>query len=204
MRPAARLPVGALLAVLIAGCGLSNPYQSSTRRPPAACPTPTATSTSSTTAADFSDPPGERGGTIPHSAQAAQDKLAAGAAASTPQAALKRYADLDINWQAATVAAHQRQLASISLSQARAQALQAAASAARDPLLTHSQVANHGQLIALTPGTGAAASDWVLVTSEHTTGQDNYAGLPPTLHVTYAQVTHTHRGWVVSQWSPQN
>lgn len=198
-----RLPVAALLAVLIAGCGFSNPYQSSTRRPPAASTTPTATSTSSTTAADGADPPSERGGTIPKSAQAAQATLAAGATAATPQAALERYANLYINWQAATVAAHQRQLASISLSQARAQALQAAASAARDPQLTHSQVANHGQLIAITPGAGAATADWVLVTGEHTTGQGNYGGLPPTLHVTYAQVTHTPSGWVVSQWSPQ-
>ncbi len=192
------------LAVLLAGCGFSNPYQS-TKRPPAANPPPTATSTSSsTTAADGADPPGERGGTIPHRAQAAQAKLAAGASQSTPRAALERYANLYINWQASTVAARQRQLASISLGQARAQALQAAASAARDPQLTRSQVANHGQLIAIAQGAGAATGDWVLVTSEHTTGQGNYAGLPPTLHVTYAQVTHTHSGWVISQWTPQN
>jgi len=193
-----RLPLAALLAVLIAGCGFSDPYQSTKH-------SPAATSTSSTTtAADAADPPGERGGTTPHGAQAAQDQLAAGASQSTPQAALERYANLYINWQGSTVAARQRQLASISLGQARAQALQAAASAARDPLLTRSQVANHGQLIALTPGAGVATGDWVLVSSEHTTGQGDYAGLPPTLHVTYAHVTHTPSGWVISQWTPQN
>jgi len=167
------LPLAALLAVLIAGCGFSDPYQSTKH-------SSAATSTSSTTtAADAADPPGERGGTIPPSAQAAQDKLAAGASQSTPRSALERYASLYINWQGSTVAARQRQLASISLGQARAQALQAAATAARDPLLTPSQVANHGQLIALTPGSGVATGDWVLVSSEHTTGQGDYAGLRP-------------------------
>jgi hypothetical protein len=43
----------------------------------------------------------------------------------------------------------------------------------------------------------------VLVTREHTTGQVNYAGLPATLHVIYAQLTHTPTGWVISQWKPQ-
>ena len=44
----------------------------------------------------------------------------------------------------------------------------------------------------------------MIVTSERTTGQGDYAGLPAAAHVTYAHVTHTPTGWVISQWSPQN
>ena len=44
----------------------------------------------------------------------------------------------------------------------------------------------------------------MLVTREQTTGQGDYAGLPPTLHVIYAQLTATANGWVVTRWQPQN
>ena len=44
----------------------------------------------------------------------------------------------------------------------------------------------------------------MIVTSEHTTGNGDYAGLPATAHVTYAHLTHTPHGWVIDQWSPQN
>jgi len=197
----------ALLALALAGCGITDPYQTRAQKTSSAvsAKSSTAGSTSSTTAAaEAGDPPSERGGTIPPAAQAAQNQVAGAAPAATPQAALGRYASLYVNWTAANVVAGQRQLAAISLGQARGQALQAAASAARDPELTHSQVANHGQLIALTPGQGAAGAEWVLVTREQTTGQGQYTGLPATLHVIYAQLTHTGNGWVVTRWEPQN
>jgi hypothetical protein len=44
----------------------------------------------------------------------------------------------------------------------------------------------------------------VIVTRETTTGQGDYAGLPPTDHVTNAQVQHADNGFVVSAWSPQS
>lgn len=182
----------------LAGCaGITNPYASSAL-------TRTADSPAPTTAADVGDPPPERGGTVPPSARATSSGLAAGAAAPSPQAALDRYARLYVNWRAVTAAASQRQLASISLGQARAQALQAAAALARDPQLTKSQVSNTGTVVAVAPGQGAATGAWVIVTREQTSGQGDYAGLPPTLHVVYAQVTARPDGWVVSQWQPQN
>ena len=106
--------------------------------------------------------------------------------------ALTRYALLYINWTAANVAANQRQLAAISLGQARAQALQAAASLARDPELTKSAVSNTGTVVAIERWARRGRGLWVLVTREQTTGQGDYAGLPPTLHVIYAQLT-AHR-----------
>jgi len=194
-----------LLATMVAGCGITNPYQtpSSNRHAVTSSSTTSTSTTTTTTAAAAGDPPSERGGTIPPGAQAAQSKLVAGASSVTPRAALERYASLYVNWQASNLVARQRQLASRSLGLARAQALQAAASAGRDPQLTKSQVANQGQLIAITEGTGAAAGEWVLVTRERTTGQGDYAGLPASLHVIYAQLTHTNHGWVVIQWNPQ-
>ncbi len=209
MRPTAlTCAVAGLSAALVAGCGITNPYQPShtTTTSTARSSAPTSTTTSSTGAGaprDLGDPPGERNGTIPTAEKAAQQRLATGAASPTPQAALERYAHLYINWQASDLATHQRQLAAISLGQARAQALQAAASSTTNTALTRSHVANHGQLVALTPGSAAAAGVWVLVTRESTTGQGDYQGLPATLHVTYAQLTHTTTGWVVSQWAPQ-
>jgi hypothetical protein len=189
-------------AVALAGCGLSNPNQAALRN---VSTTPASSArTSTTAAADSHDPPGERGGTIPKSAQVAQDTLATGAGRATPSAALERYAALYMNWDAATVVAHQRQLAAISLGEARAQALQAVAVASADHLLVQDRVANSGHLVSLAPGQGGAAGQWVLVTSEHTTGQSDYAGLPAALHIIYAQVTHTSHGWVMTRWQSES
>ena len=116
------------------------------------------------------------------------DRLGAGAGRTTPKTPLARYAELYVNWTAADVAANQRQLAAISLGQARAQALQAAASLARDPELTKSAVSNTGSVVAIAPGQGAATGLWVVVTREQTIGKGDYAGLPPTLHVIYVQL----------------
>ena len=73
-----------------------------------------------------------------------------------------------------------------------------------DHLLAQDHVANSGHLVSLAPGQGGAAGQWVLVTSEHTTGQGDYAGLPAALHVIYAQLTHSSQGWVVTRWQSQS
>jgi hypothetical protein len=197
-RPRLRASAALLAAATITtgGCAaIKDPYAAGARATTAAA--------TSTPAPDAGDPSPERGGTIPAPANGGQNRLAAGAAQPTPQAALARYAQVYATWTAADVVARQRELASISLGQARAQALQAAASAQRDPLLARSRVANTGQVVAIGAGESPAAGEWVIVTREQTTGRGDYAGLPPTLHVTYAHVTHTRGGWVVSRWSPQ-
>ena len=158
---------------------------------------PTTSSTASVSTNPTPAP--ERGGTIPAAASRAQRQLTSGA--GTPTAALERYASVWSNWTAATVVARQRQLAGMSLGQARAQAEQAIASFKNDQTLARSHVANSGQVVAIAPALHAPGQ-WVVVTSEATSGQGDYAGLPPTLHVTYAQVTNTNRGFVVSRWSP--
>jgi hypothetical protein len=189
-------------SVALAGCGLHDPY-STPRNPAGTTTAATATATAPTTTSQQGDPAPERGGTIPQAVARQQTTLAAGAGQRTPRAALARYARLYLNWTAATVPSVQRQLVGVSLGQARAQALDAAAATARDPLLSRSHVANSGELVAVAAGEGPATGEWVLVTSEHTTGTGTYAGLPATLHVIYATVTHSHVGWVVSSWKPR-
>ncbi|MGN6868467.1 MAG: hypothetical protein ACTHMY_08695 [Solirubrobacteraceae bacterium] len=191
--------VALLVAGELAGCaGIANPYQRAS----------TATQTTSTptaaTPADTGDPAPERNGSVPSHDQGAIDSLGASAGRTSPKAALARYAELYVNWTAAGVTANQRKLAAISLGQARAEALQAATSLARDPELTKSAVSNAGGVVAIASGQGAAAGLWVVVTLEQTIGKGDYAGLPPTLHVIYAQLTRTANGWVVTQWQPEN
>jgi len=201
-RPPLKLATLALVAgVALGGCGIADPYAATHPSPSATTPS-SSTLTSASTSTD-ADPAPERGGAISPGEQAAQDGLARNAAQPTPQGALELYAQLDINWTAHTVESVQQHLATISLAQARAQALQAAASYGRDATLHQSAVANSGHVVAIAQSL-ALAGQWVLVTSEQTTGEGDYTGLPPALHVTYAQVTHTSSGWVVSEWAPQN
>jgi hypothetical protein len=195
-RIAALSLLSVIAAIALTGCGISDPYASKQASMSTSTSAPAATVTNA-------EPAPERGGTIPAGARAAQSSISTGAAQPTPQEALQRYARLYVNWTAATVAAVQHELAALSEGQARAQALQAAASYARDQTLAQSGVANSGQLVAITPSI-TAPGQWVLVTSEQTTGKGDYSGLPPTLHVIYGQVTRTPKGWVVSEWAPQN
>jgi hypothetical protein len=200
MRPGTPLPaaLATALAIGLAGCGIADPY---TAKHPPTSPTRQPISTPATSMTQ--DPAPEQNGTIPAAAAGAQAQLAAGAAQPTPQAAIARYARLYLNWTAATVASVQQELASISLGQARAQALQAAAAYRADTTLAQSQVASTGTVISIAPSLTAPGT-WVLVSAEHTTGQGDYAGLPAQLHITYAQTTHTPSGNVVDAWSPQD
>jgi len=200
-RHAHSILLAASAAVALAGCGLSDPYTA--KEPSSSVPNSTSTSTTQSITTTNADPAPERGGAIPPGARATQSQLATGAGQPTPQSALEQYARLYVNWSARTVADDQRDLAAISVDQARAQAQQAAASYAHDQTLQQSGVANSGHLVAITSSI-TTPGQWVLVTSEQTTGKGDYAGLPPTLHVTYAQVTRASSGWVVSEWAPQN
>ena len=85
-----------LVAGELAGCaGIANPYQTN------GTATRTTSTPRTTTPADAGDPTPERNGTVPPRQQAAIDRLSAGAARTSPQVALTRYAPLYINWTAA-------------------------------------------------------------------------------------------------------
>jgi hypothetical protein len=187
LRVIAELLAGAALA----GCSLATPYT-----PPRSVARPSA-------GRDAGDPPPERDGTIPAIAAAAQSVLATDAARPSPRATLARYATLAVNWNWRTLPTIERRLAAISLDQARAQALQAAATATSGPTLSQHRITNRGRVLAIAADQARPPGWWVIVTTETTTAQTGYSGLPPTLHVTYAHVAHIHGGWVVNQWQPQ-
>jgi hypothetical protein len=100
--------------------------------------------------------------------------------------ALRRYALVYTNWRAAQLPARERELAALAIGPARLGAEQTA----------------DGQVVAIAPGQGPDAGQWVIVTEEQTTGSGLYAGLPRGPHVTLARLTHLPGGWVVSQWNP--
>jgi hypothetical protein len=210
-----RLLVPAALAALLAGCGLSDPYQADTThqhttraapKTPTPTPPPPSTLTTSglTTAGEAGDPPSERDGTVPATIKAAANRVSPTAASPTPRAAVLRYTRLYVNWTGGRLVTNQRELARISVGSARLQARQAAASATADTQLTADHVTNRGEIVSAQPGDGPAAGTWVIVTAEKTVGTGDYQGLPAAVHVTCATVTHLSSGWVISQWAPQS
>jgi hypothetical protein len=58
-------------------------------------------------------------------------------------------------------------------------------------------------VLAIAPGQGPAAGQWIVVTQEQTTGTGPYASLPPALHVTFASTERLNHGWVISGWTPR-
>ena len=182
LNPAAiRLALAPTVAVLLAGCGISDPYARPQR----------ATST-----ADAAIERGEHDGPAPPPAPPPEGA----AMATTPEQALARYGVVYINWTAATLPADERRLAAISTGQARAQAL--AESNAPPATLIRYAVANAGAVVAIAPGQGTERGKWAIVTDEQTSGDGPYEGLPATTHVTWATVTHLVGEWIVSGWYP--
>jgi hypothetical protein len=191
---------GVAAAGLLSGCGgTQRPAETSLGRTVGAT-----RGVAAPTLAPVGDPLPERGGTISPSAQAAEQAVPRLDLSPTPRAALRRYALLYVNWRAAQLPAHERELARISAAAARLEAAQVAASASGASVLAADHVADAGSIVAIAPGEGAAAGQWVVVTREQITGTGPYAGLPDALHVTLAQTLHETGGWVVSAWTPQS
>lgn len=132
-------------------------------------------------------------------------QIARGASA-TAVAAVLTFASAYINWDAGTVAADMRRLASRSVAQARAAMQLAAAEVTSDYELRRGGIANHGTVEAIAP-LRAAPDRYVVVTRELTTAKAtaSYQGLQPAWHVAIATVTRQGQGrWVVSGWQPEN
>jgi hypothetical protein len=175
-------PAIVISAALLAGCAIHDPYQR-LAAPPTTVPT--------TAGAPLSP---ERDGPANQ-----PTLLLAGGAASSPRAALARFATLYTNWTAAQLPERAAQLAAISVGQAHAQAL---ALAARAPTLHRYQVANTGTVAAIAPGEGQESGRWAVITNELTTGTGPYLGLSATSHVTWATLTHQPAGYVIATWYP--
>ncbi|MGA2321557.1 MAG: hypothetical protein ABSG95_12585 [Solirubrobacteraceae bacterium] len=149
------------------------------------------------------DPPEERNGTVPNGRGVAQNEPKPSAIAPSAQAALTRYALAYTNWQATSLVAHERELASLAIGAARLAAEQTAASHSAATQLGANHVENKGVVLAIGAGQGPAHGEWVVVTQEQTSGTGPFAGLPPAPHVTLARTARVGSGWAVSEWSPQ-
>jgi hypothetical protein len=130
--------------------------------------------------------------------------LAHGAAAPTPQAALRRYALAYANWSAAALPARERELAALSVGPARLAAEQIAASQSANAALVADHVDNRGVVLSIAEGQAPARGEWVVVTEERTTGSRAYAGLPAGTAVTLARVVPVAGGWAVVEWNPRH
>lgn len=201
LRRAAATAAAVVFAASLAGCGTSlhNPYANDGLNPAST----TATTQTGTTVTYTGTPPSERNGTVSAAAMKAQNGVTPGTALATPQAALTRFARTWGTWTSHTLPAVQAEVAAMSVGGARDQARQAVVSWQADPTLKHSNLRSTTTVVAISQGYGAAAGYWVVTTSEKLTGR-GAALLAPTLHVNYANVTHTAHGWVVSTWSPQS
>lgn len=180
----------------IAGCGISNPYQH------AAGPTSstsTSTSTASSTAANPAQNPGELPAPPPPSASSQAPAKVQG----TPEAAITQFATLYMNWTWQTLAAHQRELATLGVGPARLSEQQAASAATADTTIARSQVTNTGQIISIARNL-TNPKQWVIVTREETGGNSQYDGLQASYHVTLAELAQLKNGgWAISKWQPQ-
>jgi hypothetical protein len=189
----------ALLAVSGCGAGVR-----SAGTPPLGRPIAVGAAPVGQAPAPVGDPIPERGGTVPAGLAGRENAPAAGAAASSPEAALRRYALVYTNWQAATLVAHEHRLAALAVGPARLAALQTAAALGGAGELVAHQVQNTGAVLGIAPGQGAARGRWVVVTQEETSGTGAYAGLPLSLHVTLGRVLRLDGRWVVDEWTPQD
>jgi hypothetical protein len=191
-------PALALILALtfLSGCGATTSAPSSLGRSFAATPEP-----ANPALAPTGDPPAERHGTVPENIASKEDTPSS--LAPSPQIALLRYAQVYTNWQAASLPATDRQLASLAVGAARLTAEQLTASNSAAAELAANHVQNKGTVLAIAARRGPARDQWIVVTEEQTTGTGPYAGLPPTLHVTLARTKHLNHSWAISGWTPR-
>ncbi len=194
----------ASIALVLSGCGITDPYQRPQPRLSPSTPsttvpapsTPSNAGTPLTSATATARNPGEH-----HEGVARPDRVRLGgdAATVTPEAALARFARLYINWTTSQISTRSHQLAGLATGQAQAQAL---ALASRAPDLARYRVTNQGTVTAIAPGQGPEQHRWAVITNELTSGSGPYLGLPATSHVTWATLIHTRHGYVLSGWYP--
>jgi hypothetical protein len=178
-----RAHAAAALALAVALAGCSDPYVPADPHGPAR---PTAAPTRV---------PGELPGRIPQRDRAALNHPQTTPAA-TADAALQRYARLLTNWRADTVSARYRQAAGQAVGQARRDAEQTAASAARDAQLIDAGTTSRGETIAVIP----QRSGWALVVTREQLSPD--AG-PVRYRVYRAHTRRVSGGVAVDAWEPQ-
>ena len=125
--------------------------------------------------------------------------------ANSAQVALKRFASVYINWNAADVKRRLLELAADSVGQARTAMQLEAAQTGADPELRQAGIVNRGRVEAVSSLAGSRRR-YVVITLESTSATDSaaYEGLTAAWHLTVATVTRRGRGWLISGWQPES
>ncbi len=181
---AASAAAWACALVLAAGCGASHTSANTTVRPSAVA---------------------QADATHEYPSRPPPRQTAARAAPSAVQA-IRTFATAYINWNAQTVSARMRALATESVGQASAAMALAAAETADDYELRRGGIANSGTVEAVAPLSGHD-NEYVVVTRESTSASSTaaYQGLAPAWHLALATVLELRPGrWVLSGWQPEN
>jgi hypothetical protein len=156
--------------ILLSGC--ADPYAGSGRAP--------------------ADVPGEVRGTVPAPRRDAPVRLR-----PTPDAVVRRAADLTTNWRSDTVAGRYAQLARISEGRARRDALDAAARLPTDPQLQSSRTRSTGHVV----GVLRRGRDRFVVVTHETMVADGLT--TRRWRVTLATVRRKAGGYALAAWEPQ-
>ena len=180
--------------LVLAGCGITDPYS---RR--ATSTTQPATTPTKTVRILPEQNPGETPAPPPATSVARNPTQLQ----STPQGAIAQFALLYINWDWRTLSSNQRRLATISVGSARLAEQQAAAASGADSEIARARIYNRGQIIAIARSR-TDRSQWVIVTREQTGGNSQYDGLGAADHITLATLARLAGGYAISQWLPQN
>ena len=107
-----------------------------------------------------------------------------------------------ISWTYKSLAADEARLAASAVGEARAAELQARAQASRDTPLLRGHIYNTGTVVGVSRVAGGQPGEWVVVTREQTGGDQEYAGIPATFHITLATVARVGDRWAVMAWRP--
>jgi type IV secretory pathway VirB10-like protein len=193
IRPS-QLSAAALASVLLAGCGISDPYKASshsTSSPTTSPPTASTPATMGSAGESPAPPPPTPASQTPASVQ------------PTQQQAIAQFARLYTNWTWRTLTAQQHRLAQISVGAARLAEQQAAAASSGDAIISRGQITNQGSLVSAAPSL-TSPGEWVVVTHEQTGGNSQYDGLQASWHVTLAEVVKVAAGYVIGRWQPQS
>ena len=163
------LPMLVAAVIALAGCGLRDPYSQQPQKRPAA------------------------------GAQSAQAPAPEGARKSTNSATsvLARYADVWVNWSAATLPHERAAVLALATGRLAEQLRQQAAQAVKTQLQEVSQAYSRGRYVGLITQQGEVA---IVVTYEEVAplGGQAQGGY----HVYLARTEHTPLGWRVSEWQP--
>jgi hypothetical protein len=173
----------AAIAVLVAGCGITDPYAETTREERARPPADHEVAKEPAPDPDAGAPPDE-------------------VVLATPQGTLRYAASLAGNWEGAGAVRAFSRLAALSTGQARAGFAKIASGASLDVEQTLGYSGSRAAVEAVSVKGEGGFREAIVVTKQRI-GSAQLGYLPPEYKVTLATVTRWGKGWAISSWRPQ-